>query len=147
MSEQVFVVDGSLLVLLLFSKFIGAVGVSVVDSIKLGKVTVSVGKMSCGGTGCLSCRGKQSTSSSSLSGRSLLLCLDLFFRFSVAGRASVGDSMRLLQLETAVGRYAMAVGVEYQGGLGGIGIGGAVEGLGNPMVIVVVKLMGVEEDT
>ena len=65
----------------------------------------------------------------------------------MAGRASVGDSMRLLQLETAVGRYAMAVGVEYQGGLGGIGIGGAVEGLGNPMVIVVVKLMGVEEDT
>ena len=60
--------------LLLFSKFKGAVGVSVVDSIKLGRV--SVGEMSCCGiTGCLSCRGKQSTSSSSSSGRSLLLLL------------------------------------------------------------------------
>ena len=59
----------------------------------------------------------------------------------------MGDAIELLQLGTAVGRDAMAVGVEYQGGLGGIGIGGAVEGLGNPMVIVVVKLMGVEEDT
>ena len=48
---------------------------------------------------------------------------------------SVGDSIRLLQLMgTAVGRGAMAVGVEYHGGLGGIGIGGAVEELGNPMV-------------
>ena len=37
-------------------------GVSVVDSIKLGRVLV--GEMSCCGiTGCLSCRGKQSTSS------------------------------------------------------------------------------------
>jgi hypothetical protein len=35
----------------------------------------------------------------------------------------------------------MAVGVEYQGGLGGIGIGEAVEGLGNPMVISVVKYL------
>ena len=58
-SERVFVVDGSLL--LLFSKFIGAVGVSVVDSIKLGR-GVSVGEISCGSTGCLSCQGKQSTS-------------------------------------------------------------------------------------
>ena len=47
---------------------------------------------------------------------------------------SVGDSIRLLQLGAAVGRDAMAVGVEYQGGLGGIGIGKAVEELGNPMV-------------
>ena len=40
----------------------------------------------------------------------------------------MGDSIRLLQLMgTAVGRDAMAVGVEYQGG--------AVEGLGNTMVI------------
>ena len=107
---------------------------SVVDSIKLGRVLV--GEMSCCcSTGCLSCRGKQSTSSSSSSGRSLLL----FFRFSVAG-VSVGDG-------AAVGRDAKAVGVEYQGGLGGMGIGGAVEGVGNPMVISVVKLMGVEEDT
>ena len=30
--------------------------------------------------------------------------------------------MRLLQLGTAVGRDSMAVGVEYHGGLGGIGI-------------------------
>ena len=56
--------------------------------------------------------------------------------------------MRLLQLGAAVGRDAMAFGVEYQGGLGGIGIGGAVEGLGNPMVISVVKyLVGVQEGT
>ena len=48
---------------------------------------------------------------------------------------SVGDSIRLLQLMgTAVGRDAMAVGVEYQGG--------AVEGLGNSMVGGVVKLKG-----
>ena len=32
------------------------------------------------------------------------------------------DSKRLLQLETAVGRGSMAVGVECHGGLGGIGI-------------------------
>ena len=37
-------------------------------------------------------------------------------------RVSVGDLISLLQLETAVGRGAMAVGVEYHGGLGGIGI-------------------------
>ena len=35
---------------------------------------------------------------------------------------SVGDLISLLQLGTAVGRGAMAVGVEYHGGLGGIGI-------------------------
>ena len=46
----------------------------------------------------------------------------------------MGDAIELLQLGTAVGRDAMAVGVEYQGGLGGIGIGKAVDGLGNPMV-------------
>ena len=47
---------------------------------------------------------------------------------------SVGDSIRLLQLTgTAVGRDAMAVGVEYQGG--------AVEGVGNPMVVSVVWLV------
>ena len=35
----------------------------------------------------------------------------------------MGDSIRLLQLmETAVGRGTMADGVEYHGGLGGIGI-------------------------
>ena len=106
-------------------------GVSVGDSIKLGEVLLAVdavgavGTMSCGSTGCLSCRGKQSTSSSSSSGRSLLLLLDLFFRFSVAG-SSVEDSIRRLQLGTAVGRGAMAVGVEYHGGLGGIEIGSAM---------------------
>ena len=48
--------------------------------------------------------------------------------------------MRLLQLGTAVGRDAMAVGAEYQGG--------AVEGLGNPMVVVVViNLVGVGKVT
>ena len=35
----------------------------------------------------------------------------------------MGDSIRLLQLGTAAGRDSMAVHVEYQGGLGGIGIG------------------------
>ena len=46
---------------------------------------------------------------------------------------SVGDSIRLLQLMgTAVGMGTMAVGVEYHGGLGGIGIG-------NTMVIGVVN--------
>ena len=54
---------------------------------------------------------------------SLQYCTHL--RFSVAG-LSVGDSMRLLQLGTAVGRDAMAVDVEYHGGLGGIGIGSAM---------------------
>ena len=34
--------------------------------------------------------------------------------------------MRLLQLGTAVGRDAVAVDVEYHGGLGGIGIGSAM---------------------
>ena len=53
---------------------------------------------------------------------------------------SGGDSIRLLQMGTAVGRGTMAVGVEYQGGLGRMGFGSA-------MVIGVVKLMGVEEAT
>ena len=57
-----------------------SVGLSVGDSIKLGEVLLAVdavgalGEMSCGSTGCLSCRGKQSTSLSLLllssSGRS-----------------------------------------------------------------------------
>ena len=34
----------------------------------------------------------------------------------------MGDSIRLLQLGTAVGRDSMAVGVDYHGDLGGIGI-------------------------
>ena len=117
---------------MLLSLFIGSVDLSVGDSIKLGGVLLAVavgtvGEMSCGNTGCLSCRGKQSTSSSSSSSsrRSLLLfsilSLDLFLR------VSVGDSIRLLQLMgPAVGRGAMAVGVEYHGGLGGIGIGSAM---------------------
>ena len=46
---------------------------------------------------------------------------------------SVGDAIGLLQLGIAVERDAMAVGAEYHGGLGGIGLGGAVEGVGNPM--------------
>ena len=128
-----------LLLLLLFSGFIGAVGVSVVDSIKLGEVllALAVGEMSCCSTGYLSCRGKQSTSSSSSSssGRSLLLfsilLLDLFLR------VSVGDASRLVQLGTVVRSGSMAVGVECHGGLGGIGIG-------NTMVIGVVRLMGVQ---
>ena len=99
------------------------------DSINLGVVVLlvvgAVGKMSCGSTGCLSCRGKQSTSSSSSSGRSLLLFLILFLQFSVAG-VSVGDSIGLLQLGAAVGRGTMAVGVEYQGGLGRMGCGSAM---------------------
>ena len=71
-----------ILLLLLLSVFIGAVGVSVVDSNKLGEVLLAlavgaVDERSCGSTGCLSCRGKQSTSSSSSSGRSLLLFLIL----------------------------------------------------------------------
>ena len=45
----------------------------------------------------------------------------MFLQFSVAG-VSGGDSMRLLQLGAAVGRDAMAVDVECQGGFGGIGI-------------------------
>ena len=57
----------------------------------------------------------------------------MFLHFSVAG-ASVGDSIRLLQLVgTAVGRDTMAVDVECHGGLGGIGIE-------NTMVIVVSSL-------
>ena len=57
----------------------------------------------------------------------------MFLQFSVAG-VSMGDSIRL------VGRDAMAVGAEYHGGLGGIGLGGAVEGVGNPMVVGVSNL-------
>ena len=54
----------------------------------------------------------------------------MFVRFSVAG-VSVGDAIRLLQLGAAVGRGTMAVGVEYHGGLGGMGfentmVGGVV---------------------
>ena len=52
----------------------------------------------------------------------------------------MGDAIGLLQLGAAAGRDAMAVGVEYHGGLGGIGLGGAVEGLGNPMVVGVSNL-------
>ena len=85
---------------------------SVVDSIKLGRV--SVGEMSCGSTGCLSCRGKQSTSSSLSSGRSFAIFVDLFLQLSVE------DAIRLVQLGTAVGSGSMAVGVEYHGGLGGM---------------------------
>ena len=53
----------------------------------------------------------------------------------------MGDAIRLLQqLGAAVGRGAMAVGVGDQGG--------AVEGVGNPMVISVVNyLVGVQEGT
>ena len=39
---------------------------------------------------------------------------------------SVGDSIGLLQLGAAVGRGTMAVGVEYQGGLGRMGCGSAM---------------------
>ena len=50
----------------------------------------------------------------------------MFLQFSVAG-VSVEDSIRLLQLVgTAVGSDTMAVGVEYHGGLDGIGIGSAM---------------------
>ena len=60
-----FVLAGVVRCMLLFlSLFIGAVGLSV----------VSVGEVSCGSTGCLSCQGKQSTSLLLLlssSGRSL----------------------------------------------------------------------------
>ena len=39
----------------------------------------------------------------------------------------MGDSIRLMQLMgTAVGRGVMAIGVEYHGGLGWIGIGSAM---------------------
>ena len=38
----------------------------------------------------------------------------------------MGDSIRLLQLGTAVGRDTMAAGVEYHGGLGGMGCGSAM---------------------
>ena len=38
----------------------------------------------------------------------------------------MGDAIRLLQLGAAVGRDAMAVGVEYQGGLGRMGCGSAM---------------------
>ena len=73
------------LILLLLLSVSVSVDLSVTDSIKLGEVLLAVsvavgalGEMSCGSTGCLSCRGKQSTSSSSSSWRSLLLFLILF---------------------------------------------------------------------
>ena len=93
-----------------------------VDSIKLGRV--SLGEMSCGCTGCLSCRGKQSTSELLLlssSGRSLLLLI-LYSILSVAGM-SVGDSIRLFRLGTTVEGGLWAVDVmACHGGLGGMGI-------------------------
>ena len=52
---------------------------------------------------------------------------------------SVGDMISLLQLGTAMGRGAMAVGVKYHGGLGGIGIK-------NSMVDGVRKLGGGAQD-
>ena len=77
-----FVLTGAvrrLLLLLLLSVFVGSVDLSVGDAIKLDRAVVALGEMSCcGSTGCLSCQGKQSTSSIlllSLSGRSLLLLL------------------------------------------------------------------------
>ena len=109
-----------------------------VDSIRLGEVLLAVGvvgEISCGSTGCLSCRGKQSTSSSSSlsSGRSLLF--SILVQSIVAVDLSVGDSNTLLQLVgPAVGRGAMAVSVEYHGGLGGIGIK-------NTMVTLLVTLI------
>ena len=73
-----------LLLLLLLSVFIGAVDLSVKDSIKLGEVLLAVGAVGemscCGSTGCLSCRGKQSTSSSLLL---LLLSSSLGRSFSI----------------------------------------------------------------
>ena len=56
---------------------------------------------------------------------SLSILLDLFLQFAFEG-VSVGDSIRLLQLGTAVRRDSMAVGVEYHDGLGGIGIENAM---------------------
>ena len=48
----------------------------------------------------------------------------------------MGDSIRLVQLGTAVGRDTMAVGVEYHGGVDGIGLGSAM--------VIVGRLMGVQ---
>ena len=56
---------------------------------------------------------------------SLSIFLDLFLQFGFEG-VSVGDSIRLLQIRTAVGRDSMAAGVEYHGGLGEIGIKNAM---------------------
>ena len=81
--------DVSLLVLLLLSVFILSVSVvsvdfSMGDAIKLGGVVLAMGAVGemccCGITGCLSCQGKQSTSSLlvlslSSSGRSFSIIL------------------------------------------------------------------------
>ena len=89
----------------------------------------AVGEMSCdGSTCCLSCRGKQSTSLLllSLSGRPLLILLDLLLQFSVAG-VSVGDSIRLFRLgDGGEGGLWVGVVLEYHGGLGGMGIKNAM---------------------
>ena len=45
------------------SLLLSLVGLSVVDSIKRGRAVVALDEMSYGGTGCLSCPEKQSTSS------------------------------------------------------------------------------------
>ena len=83
-----FVLDPRYAVCFVLADAVRRMDLSVKDSMKLGELLLAlavamgaVGEMSCcGSTGCLSCRGKQSTSSSlSLSGRSLLLLLDLFF--------------------------------------------------------------------
>ena len=107
--------------LLLLLVFIGVVGVSVVDSIELGRASVAlrtVRKMSCCRTGCLSCQGKQSTSSL---GRSFsILSSDLLLQFVVD--LSMGDLIKLFRLGTGgeEGLWAVVV-MAYHGGLGGMG--------------------------
>ena len=67
-------------------------------------------------------------------GAVIIIIFDFIFNIIVgfiftifSGEAGVRwDSMRLLQLGSAVGRDSMAAGVEYHGGLGGIGIKNAM---------------------
>ena len=64
-----FVLDPRYAVCFVLADAVRRMDLSLEDSIKLGGVLFAmgvVGGMSCGGTGCLSCRGKQSTSSSLL---------------------------------------------------------------------------------
>ena len=72
---------------------------------KLGGVLLAVGavdEMSCGGTGCLSCLSKEAIN---------IIIIIIIIVGAVAG-VYVGDSIELLQLGTAVGRGAMAFGME-----------------------------------
>ena len=97
---------------------------SVVDSIKLGRVSVAlvIGEMSCGSTGCLSCQEKQSTSVllvSSLDGSFSTFASDLFLQLAMD--VSVADARNVFRQGTGVKGVGAGVVMAGHSGLGGMG--------------------------